>query len=116
MGITASLVKILISFLTNRSQCTKIGNEMSSFQGITCGVPQGTINGPKLFVIMINGDTDNEITHFKFVDDKTIAINHSDNLSQLLQDRLNLMSKEANGTPWSINAKKCHSITFHFSD
>ena len=102
MGVKASLVKILISFLTNRSQCTKIGNEMSSFQSITCGVPQGTINGPKLFVIMINGNTDDEITHFKFVDDKTIAINHSDDPSQILQDRLNLMQQKQMKTLWLL--------------
>ena len=65
---------------------------------------------------MINGDTDDEISHFKFVDDKTIAINHSDDPSQILQDRLNLMSKEANENSMIINAKKCHSITFNFSD
>ena len=68
MGVKASLVKILISFLTNRSQCTKIGKDLSTFQSITCGVPQGTINGPKLFIIMINSDTDNEITRFKYVE------------------------------------------------
>ena len=46
MGISASLIKILISFLTNRSQCTRIGSELSSFKTITCGIPQSTINGP----------------------------------------------------------------------
>ena len=105
-----------LSLLTNRYQCTKIGNELSTFQGINCGVPQGTINGPKLFVIMIDGDTDDEISHFKFVNDKTIAINHSEDPSQLLQDRLNLMSNEANENSMVINAKKCHSITFNFSN
>ena len=116
MGIKASLVKILMSFLTDRSQCTKIGSEISSSQSITCGVPQGTINGPKLFVIMIDGDTDDTITNFKFVDDKTIALNHSDDPTQLLQDRLDLMSNEADQNHMVINAKKCHSITFNFSD
>ena len=116
MGISPSLIKILISFLTNRSQCTRIGNELSSFKIITCGVPQGTINGPKLFIVMINGDHDDEIAHFKFVDDKTIAINHTDDPSLPLQNRLNQISKEANENAMVINAKKCHSITFNFSE
>ena len=116
MGISSSLIKILISFLTNRSQCTRIGNELSSFKIITCGVPQGTINGPKLFIVMINGDSDDEIAHFKFVDDKTIAINHTDDPSQSLQNRLNQISEEAKENSMVINAKKCHSITFNFSE
>lgn len=39
----------LKSFLTNRKQCTRIGNSNSPKTEIRYGVPQGTILGPKIF-------------------------------------------------------------------
>ena len=45
-GISAELTKLLISFLTDRTHCTKVGNKTSKYRKITCGVPQGTVNGP----------------------------------------------------------------------
>ena len=115
LGVTAKIVHLLISFLTNRSHCTKIGDEISSYKDIFCGVPQGTINGPKLFVIMINGDTDNEIINLKFVDDKTIALTHSGDPTEALQKHLNIIENKAKANSMCINAKKCHVITFNFS-
>ena len=115
LGVSANIVKLLISFLSNRSHCTKVGNETSSYKEISCGVPQGTINGPKLFVIMINGDTDNDIINLKFVDDKTIALTHSGDPTEALQERLNAIEKQAKDNAMCINAKKCHTITFNFS-
>ena len=64
---------------------------------------------------MINGDTDNDIINLKFVDDKTIALNHSGDPTKVLQERLNTIEKEAKENSMCINAKKCHVITFNFS-
>ena len=38
------------SYLSDRSQCTQVGGTDSVFLGVNCGVPQGSILGPLLFL------------------------------------------------------------------
>lgn len=54
MAISGTALKILQSYLENRSQVVKIGNFTSSTHSITFGIPQGSILGPLLFLIYVN--------------------------------------------------------------
>ena len=46
------------SYLNDRSQCTHVAGTDSSFLSINCGVPQGSILGPTLFLCYINDMAD----------------------------------------------------------
>ena len=61
------------SYLSNRKQYTHVNEHISSLKEITCGVPQGSILGPIVFLIYINDISNStELKLLSFTDDTTI--------------------------------------------
>ena len=75
------------SYLSNRSQCVDIGGTRSEFLPVTCGVPQGSILGPLLFLIYIN-DMNISLTCrlSLYADDSALIFAHRD--PKVISDRL----------------------------
>ena len=54
LGADDLTVQWFRSYLTGRTQVTDIGGTMSDPKGVTCGVPQGSMLGPLLFLLYVN--------------------------------------------------------------
>ena len=48
----------ITEFWSNRTHCTRVGNEYSSLQYIRSGVIQGSCLGPLLFLVFVNDIVD----------------------------------------------------------
>ena len=53
-GIRGPCLKLLTSYLTNRKQYVYLSGYKPSFVDVECGVPQGSVLGPILFIFYVN--------------------------------------------------------------
>ena len=110
MAIDPTLIEWVRSFLTNRRQRMRVGNSTSNYQQVNGSIPQGTVLGPILFVIMINGLLKEWESRWKYVDDttrsETVAVNDQSVL-QITLDGINSWYEE---NDMVLNARKCKEI------
>ena len=101
------------SNLENRQQYVLLGNSKSSLKPIKCGVPQGSILGPLLYLIYVN-DIENSCDSniLSFADDTTIYSSHSDinSLFEMGNTEINNLYTRFCTNKLSLNAGKTKYI------
>ena len=73
-GIQGNNIRWFESYLSDQKQYIAYNNKSTSFKDITCGVPQGSILGPLLFLIYVNDlpNVSNMLDPIMFADDTSL--------------------------------------------
>ena len=88
-GIENLELKWFEDYLTNRMQVVDYQNVMSDFQSITSDVPQGSILGPLLFILLVN-DLPSTVAHctlLMYADDTVLFYSAKD--VNVIEEKLN---------------------------
>ena len=104
------------SYLTNRCQYVYLNGSNSNSLPVTCGVPQGSILGPLLFLLYINdiNSVSKVLTFVMFADDTHLFIKgrNLDSLTTVLNSELEIITDWFCANLLSLNIKKTNYILF----
>lgn len=116
IGITGTVYKMLQSYLSDRYQIVKMGTHQSSPQLLTCGVPQGSILGPLLFLLYVNNIHQAGLQgHLTLYADDTCLFYFGRNINDIMkvaQDDLNILHKWFQSNLLTVNISKTSYIVF----
>ena len=115
LNISTEIVKIIESFLTDRTFVTKIEDSFSSTRHILAGVPQGSCLSPTLYLTYINDIPTTPKAHLSLFADDTMFFTFDKNAKRAaiqLQHQLNLATTWFHRWRIKINPTKTVGILF----
>ena len=116
-GIRGVALKLLESYLSGRSQYVVYDYQQSATLSITCGVPQGSVLGPLLFIIYMNDicNVSQLLFTVLYADDTCVLVNgKSLNLIiETVNSELQLLSTWLKSNKLSLNTTKSYYAVFH---
>ena len=116
-GVRDVALKLLESYLSDRYQYVVYDNQKSETLSITCGVPQGSIQGPMLFIIYMNDlcNVSKLLFTVLYADDTCVVLNgKSLNLIvETVNAELQLLSTWLKSNKLSLNTTKTYYAVFH---
>ena len=115
-GIRGVAYDWINSYMSNRQQMVSYNGASSSYRTINCGVPQGSILGPLLFIIYINdlSTVSKILTSVLFADDTTLLDSDSNLTTLINRFNIELVSivNWLNANRLSLNIDKTNFMTF----
>ena len=105
------------SYLCNRTQTTQIGSLVSEKRITGCGVPQGSILGPLLFLIYINDihKCSEKLQFFIFADDTNVLYSDKNlkSIEIIVNNELHNLYLWLTCNKLTLNIKKSNFVIFH---
>ena len=112
-GIRGIVREWIINYLTDRTQYVQFEMNKSECCKIECGVPQGSILGPLLYLIYVNDIANStQANILSFADDTSLFLSHSNinSLYQIANIEINNLFNWFCANRLSLNAKKTKYI------
>jgi hypothetical protein len=117
LGIQGILADWIQHFLSQRTQQVVVNSHKSPARVVLSGVPQGSVLGPLIFLILI-GDIDKDITHAflsSFADDTRVGKSIDNEADvQLLQNDLQIVYQWCETNNMTLNADKFEHLPYNF--
>ena len=116
-GVRHKAKNWFFSYISKRQQFVSYDGHKSNLSPTSCGVPQGSILGPLLFLLYIN-DITLSSSYLKFVlfaDDSNLYASNDNlqNLISMLNQELESVRKWIVSNKLTLNVDKTHYIIFH---